>query len=124
MPNVPNQKAVKAFKESVNGKRKAFFQVNQDSLFIAMQNLKPNTFKLWCYLIKNQNGWEFNLSSKHACELCDMSINTYNACIGELIEKKYLVRIDTKSNKYICYELPNDYKEQAGLLNTDADFQF
>ena len=127
MPNnkqVPNQKEIRVSKELVNGKRKTFFQVNQESLFAAMQNLKPNSFKLWCYLIKNQNGWDFKLSSKHACELCDMSRGTYNDCIEELIEKKYLVCTDTKSNRYICYELPQEYKEAASLINTDADFQF
>jgi hypothetical protein len=33
---VPNQKIVRAEKENINGKKKPYLRLNQDSLFIAM----------------------------------------------------------------------------------------
>lgn len=111
-----NQKIVSAKKESVNGSKKPYLRLNQDSLFTATQNLKPSTVILWLYIIKNQDGWNFELSSKHACKMCGISIQTYNRCIDELKEKGYLVKVNNKTNRWICYEMPERYK---GKLQID-----
>lgn len=122
---VSNQKIVSARKENVNGKKKPYIRVNQDSLTIAMQNLKPNTFKVWLYIIKNQDNWNFELSSKHGSTFTGMCVKTFEACINELIQKGYLEPADRSNNRWICYELPQAYKEEAAKVDIECnEFQF
>ena len=122
---VSNQKIVFASKESVNGKVKPYMRINVDSMSIAMQNLKPNSFKVWCYIIKNQDKWNFELSSKHGSEFTGMCVKTFEACVNELIEKGYLVPVDKSKNRWACYELPERYKEQAAAADIGCEeYQF
>lgn len=118
---INNQKIVYAVKESVNGKKKPYIRVNQDSLTIAMQNLKANTFKVWLYIIKNQDSWNFQLSSKHGSQFTGMCTKTFESCINELIAKGYLQCVDEQRNRWVCYELPVDYKEQAETANIECE---
>lgn len=67
-----------------------------------MASLKPNTFKLWCYMAKNQNNYTFALSSTDACAFCKISKPTYLQGIQELIDTGYLV--NTNGNSYDFYE--------------------
>mgnify|MGYP003530351307 FL=1 len=69
-----------------------------------MINLKNETFKLWCYLNKNQKGYEFALSKVDALKWGIGSKSSYDRAVKELIEKHYLV--ETTSNHYDFYELP------------------
>lgn len=120
-----NQKRVMAIKETVNGNKKPYIRLNQDSMFTAMQNLGANAFKLYLYIIKNQDKWEFELSSKHACQLCSFSLSTYNRAVDELKTKGYLKKIGTSGNRWACYELPEEVKEKAAGLDVEPhEFQF
>lgn len=122
---INNQKVVFAVKESVNGKKKPYMRVNQDSMSIAMTNLKPNTFKVWCYIVKNQDNWNFQLSSKHGSQFTGMCVKTFESCVNELIEKGYLELVNKEQNRWAFYELPEAYKEQAEAVDTAVDeFQF
>ena len=69
---------------------------------LAMAALKPNAFKLWCYMAKNQNNYTFALSCEDACRFCKMSAPTYKTSVKELIEVGYLV--NTNGNHYDFYE--------------------
>jgi len=69
-----------------------------------MLSLKGETFKLWCYLNKNQNGYTFALSKVDALNWGIGSKSSYDRAIAELIEKGYLVNI--QGNSYNFYELP------------------
>lgn len=69
-----------------------------------MIDLKGETFKLWCYLGKNQNGYEFALSKVDAMNWGMGSKSSYDRAVKELIEKGYLV--ETSPNHYDFYELP------------------
>jgi hypothetical protein len=72
--------------------------------------LKPNSFRLWIYIAKNQNGYKFALSQVAFCNWSGVSRSTYLSSVKDLVEQGYLVECeDTSGNKnvYNFYELPN-----------------
>ena len=84
--------------------------INIEAMFEAMTLLKPNTFKLWCYMAKNQNNYVFALSCIDVCRICNMSKPTYLDCFKELVKCGYLV--ETSNNHYDFYEkLPEEQVE-------------
>lgn len=101
MTTAPNQKTI-----TINGakhdKQNKYAVINIDAMSKAMALLKPNTYKVWCYMAKNQNNYTFALSCVDVCSFCKMSKPTYLACIQELIDTGYLV--NTNGNNYIFYE--------------------
>ena len=103
---VPNQKVVKVNKESTDGKTKAnyYAAINLEAMEAAARGLGAGAFKLWIYFAKNQDNYEFALSSKVVEETFGMKIKQYNNAIDELIEKNYLVM--TKGNNYMFNEKP------------------
>lgn len=104
MPNTsPNQKIISVQKEPAN-KTHLYTTFNLQALTSAMTDLKGETFKLWCYLNKNQNGYTFALSKVDALNSGIGSKSSYDRAIQELIEKGYLVNI--RGNTYIFYEYP------------------
>ena len=70
----------------------------------AAQELDAGAFKLWCYFAKNQNGYEFALSSKDAADNFGLKKKQYDNAVKELIEKSYLVV--SKGNNYVFNEIP------------------
>lgn len=105
MITVPNQKVISVQKEKCD-KQHLFAMYNLDALQKAMMDLKGETFKLWCYLGKNQNNHEFALSKVDALNWGMGSKSSYDRAVKELIEKKYLV--ETSPNHYDFYEVPQD----------------
>ena len=106
MNTVANQKTITT-RSAKHDKNNLYAVLNIEAMGIAMAMLKPNTFKLWCYMAKNQNNYTFALSCVDACAFCNMSKPTYLACINELIDNGYLV--NTNGNNYDFYEmLPKD----------------
>lgn len=85
-------------------KNNLYATINLEALQCAMIDLKGESFKLWCYLTKNQNGYEFALSKVDAIKWGIGSKSSYDRAVAELIEKKYLV--ETSSNHFDFYELP------------------
>ena len=77
---------------------------NLNALQCAMTNLKGESFKLWIYLGKNQDGYSFALSSADAVKWGIGSVSSYHRAVNELTEKGYLVR--SCGNLYDFYELP------------------
>lgn len=117
-----NQKVVTISKKRVNGKVEPYIQFNQKSMFIAMKHLNGNAFKLYCYFTKNQDKWTFELSSKHACEVCGFSRDTYNSAIEHMIKLGYLVSIDKEKNRWVFYELPEKLDEK--IADNGMEFHF
>ena len=105
MVTVPNQKIVTT-KGAQKDTEHIYAKINIEAMNKAMSVLKPNTFKLWCYMAKNQNNYTFALSSADACEFCKMSKPTYLSSIQELIANGYLV--NTSGNSYDFYEMLPD----------------
>ena len=105
MTTVPNQKVVKVQKEECNANN-LYAMYNQEALRRAMLDLKGETFKLWCYLGKNQNDYEFALSRVDALNWGLGSKSSYDRAVKELIEKRYLV--ETSPNHYDFFEIPRE----------------
>lgn len=101
----PHQKTIKVQKELCN-KSNIYAMYNLKALQSAMLELKGETFKLWCYLDKNQSGYTFSLSKVDALNWGIGSKSSYDRAVAELIEKGYLV--NTTGNSYNFYELPKD----------------
>ena len=98
---VPNQKAVKVVKEPCN-KNNIYAAINIDAMEKAACALDAAAFKLWVYFAKNQNGYEFALSSKDVADSFGMKRDQYNRAIEILIKGGYLVK--ESGNYYTFYE--------------------
>ena len=84
-----NQKAIRIKKAETSDKiLYSKFQLN--SLYVAMFNLSPNTFKLWAYLNANKDQHCFALSNTDIAEATGMSKGTYDKAVKELIDNGYL----------------------------------
>lgn len=103
--SVENQKTIRIEKEQAN-KDNPYTIYNLNALKSAMLDLKGETFKLWCYLDKNQNGYTFALSKVDALNWGIGSKSSYDRAVKELIEKGYLINVS--GNSYNFYELPRE----------------
>lgn len=99
---VPNQKVVKVNKEKCD-KDNLYATINIDAMEQAAQKLDAGAFKLWMYFAKNQNNFEFALSSKDVLETFGIKAKQYNNAVEELITKGYLVA--EGGNKYTFNEI-------------------
>lgn len=95
----PNQKLLVVSKEE-QGKHTI---IQLKALERASRDLQGETFKLWLYLAKNQNGYELALSMVDAISWGIGSKSSYYRAIKELEKKGYLQK---SGNRYIFYELP------------------
>jgi archaellin len=111
-----NQKVVKVSKE-VCDKGHLYATINLEAMSKAACDLDAGAFKLWCYFAKNQNGYEFALSSKDVGQNFGMKIKQYNNAVKELIDKGYLVI--SKGNNYIFYEISVITKEDKGVITKE-----
>lgn len=93
----PNQKAIRIAKTESN-KENAYAIFNLAALQRAMTTLNPSAFKLWCWLNKNQNGYEFALSLVSVSQDTGLGKAAYQGAVRELIEKKYLIEVDLYEN--------------------------
>ena len=83
--------------------------LNEKDVSIAMHLLKPNTFKLWYYMAKNQNGYVFALSKVAVCNFCGFKESSYHDGVKELIAVGYLK--ETSPNHYSFYKHLSDENE-------------
>ena len=113
---VPNQKTIKVHKEPCDNtcKENYYAKINIAAMENAAQKLDAGAFKLWCYFAKNQNDYEFALSSKAVEEYFGMKIKQYNNAVNELIDKNFLVI--TKGNNYVFNEIPVITKEDNVVI--------
>ena len=102
---VPNQKTIKIQKEK-SDKNNLYAIFNLEALQHAMIDLKGESFKLWCYLNKNQSGYTFALSKVDAIKWGIGSASSYARAVQELKDKGYL--LETSPNHYDFYELPKN----------------
>ncbi|MGN0106709.1 MAG: hypothetical protein ACI4A5_03295 [Hominilimicola sp.] len=99
--SVPNQKKIKINKEICDSTN-LYATINLDALNAAMKDLtKIGTFKLWMYLSKNQDGYEFDLSCVD-CGTWGIKKDAYHNAVNELIDKGYLIK--DNQNRYIFRE--------------------
>lgn len=95
----PNQKLLVVSKEE-QGKHTI---IQLKALERASRDLQGETFKLWLYLVKNQNGYELALSMADAISWGIGSKSSYYRAIKELQNKGYLQK---NGSRYVFYELP------------------
>ena len=69
----------------------------------AARKLDAGAFKLWVYFAKNQNGYEFALSSKDVLDTFGMKRDQYNGAIAKLIDNGYLTK--TQGSNYTFTEI-------------------
>lgn len=127
METVPNQKVVQIQKEKV-GKNNLYATISLKGIDRAA-TLPKSTFKLWAYLVKNQDKYMFALSSRDFCKWAGVSKNTYETAVKELIRNGYLVQKESGSNVFIFYEMPQDdeviiIENPAGNISKPNSFCF
>ena len=96
--------------------------INIEAMEKAMVLLKASTFKLWCYMAKNQNNYTFALSCVDACRFCKMSSKTFHESVKELQEVGYLVA--DGGNHYQFYEMLPEKQEISITVNKVDEFSF
>lgn len=121
MAAVPNQKTVKVQKEKCD-KDNLYATYNLEALQTAAIDLKGESFKLWMYLGKNQNGYTFALSKVDAIKWGVGSKSSYDRAVKELIEKGYLV--ETSPNHYDFYEVPKVEEIIVTVHKSEDNFTF
>lgn len=104
-----------------------YAKINLNAMEQAAQNLNAGAFKLWCYFAKNNPTYKnWDLSSKDASNSFGLKTSQYNTAVEELIDKNYLIEIETdskKANLWEFYELsqPKTTKPQANDLKRDPN---
>lgn len=109
---VPNQKIVRIKDKEKCDKQNTYATINIEAINKACRDLDAGTLKLWLYFARNQEGYEFALSSSHCYDEIGMSRKQYDRAMKNLINQGYLVNI--KGNNYDFYEVPvvsNGYNE-------------
>lgn len=121
METVSNQKTITTVKEKSDAAH-PYTIYNLNALQCAMIDLKGESFKLWCFLNKNQDGYTFALSAVEAVKWGVGSRSSYNRAVKELIEKGYLVK--GSGNHYEFFELPKSEPIMITVNKADEGFSF
>ena len=101
--SVPNQERI-IVKKSKTNKDNLYLCANLEALQEAMTIIKNSSaLKLWLYLVKNQNGYEFELSQVD-CQKWGISRSSYYRAKNELIELGYLVPVREGSNIFSFFD--------------------
>lgn len=103
---VPNQKVVRVEKEKCNNEKKEnyYARINLAAMEAAAIDLDAGAFKLWTYFAKNQNGYEFALSSKAVADTYGIKKKQYDNAIAKLTDKGYLIAVS--GNLFTFSETP------------------
>lgn len=113
----PKQKIVKVNKEVCN-KQNLYATINLEAMSKSAIDLDAGAFKLWVYFAKNQNNYEFALSSKDANETFGLKKKQYDNAVAELIEKGYLVQ--TEGLHFTFNEVPVVSKGNNEEINDNS----
>lgn len=105
MATVPNQKIITVIKHKCD-KNNLYSTINLQVKREAAQNLDAGAFKLWNYFADNQSYYTFGLSRTAIENAYGIKKRQYDNGIQELIEKKYLVKVEGTNNQYYFYEAP------------------
>lgn len=99
---VPNQRMLKIHKEPTD--RNHLFTANNIAALDEAAGLLQTKggFKLYMYLAKNQNNYQFDLYSSNFIYWSGLGITAYRSAFNELVDKGYL--IEQSKNNYIFYD--------------------
>ena len=108
---VPNQKAFRIHKkrEPIDKNDVRIADLFKQDIFLACKDLKDTTFKLYIYLISNQDSYVGGLSKVDVIDKIGISESSYKRAMKELEEKGYLTyngerAEDTKGENLPLYE--------------------
>ena len=101
--SVPNQRKVQIVQKELKDKDHLFAAYNQETLRQAMTKLKGSGLKMWLYLCKNKEGYQFELSRK-ACEDWGIKKDSYYDGFKDLVNNGYLRLSHPNSNIYYFFE--------------------
>lgn len=120
MKTVPNQLVITVDKAKAD-KQHLYSTINLEAIDYAAIHLKSvGTFKLWLYIAKNQNQYEFALSRAAFLQWSGVSGGTYQSAVTELKNLHYLTPNPKQKNKWIFHEIPDVPKE---INKEEGDFQ-
>ena len=90
---VKNQKAFKIYKrrEQKNSTDVRISDLFKNDILYACRDLKETTFKLYIYLVSNQDGYIGGLSCSDVMAQTGISESSYKRAVKELVDKGYLV---------------------------------
>lgn len=109
--SVTNQKIV-TINKAKSDKQNIYGIVNVNAAQRASKALKAGGFKLWVYFNLQQDGYRFELSSKHLKDTWGIGIKQYNNAIHELIEAGYLIQKNEESNLFTFDEKGVEIQEK------------
>ena len=101
MDTFSNQKIVVIDRTLIKNK------VPREILFVAMNKLDNIAFKLWMYIIVQEQD-KFALSAVDFCKVSGKCRSTYKRAVVELVEKGYLRLINEEKNTYVFEPYPSD----------------
>ena len=99
----PNQRLIKIYKSNYG--KSNFCILGTDEVRRAMNNLSGTAFKLYVYLMANNDDFEFWLSYSHVHKTTGLSKSSYQRAFRELTEKGYLVPHYERKNLYTAYDV-------------------
>lgn len=112
----PNQKRICVNKATCNDYSTSnyYAKINLIALKNAMSSLSPKAFELWIYFSKNRDKHNFYLSKVDFLNWSNISSSSYYTAFKELVEKKYLIAIDSNNiepKNYNFFEIPQEHIE-------------
>ena len=110
---VPNQRVSTIHKEPTDKQHK--YTCNSlEALGEAAKRLQSKGgFKLYMYLAKNQDKYNFALSSSDFCNWSGLGIAAYRTAFEELEKQGYLIINGSSTNNYIFYDKAQKEDEAA-----------
>lgn len=126
---VANQRVIRVNK-ALTDKQNIYTKNNLSALDEAARRLQSKGgFKLYMYMAKNQDKYEFALSSAFFCEWSGLGRTAYTTAFEELIKEGYLIPYDKskqKETRFLFYEksqLPEEDCEQPIIVNEKENVQ-
>ena len=113
---VPNQRQITVNKTVAN-KTEIYTVNNLSAIDEAVGRLQSKAgFKLYMYLAKNQDKYQFNLFSSDFLRWAGVSITAYNTAFDELVEEGYLILEEgTKKAKREASKTLEEVKKAIGI---------
>lgn len=85
----------------------------------AAKNLTPSAFKLYLYLVENEDGWEFVLSPKDFQNSYGLAESTYRKAKQELVDKGYIE--EKPKNHFEFYSSPTNKRISLESLRQEVN---
>ena len=107
MKPIANQKLLTINKEVVtkeSGRAHPYLITYVDTIYKAAKDLKGNTFKVYIYLLCNQNGFRFGLSPQDISNKMGISVDSARDAINSLIAANYISLLDGTKCEYMFYD--------------------